>query len=90
MKMIKPYVIYGKQDCIYCDKARRLLKSHGYDFTYLQLDSDYTMDELWEKVKFTTYPQIFLYDYSIGGYTALQKSLEARKEQAQDESHNQW
>ena len=61
-----------------------------YDFTYLQLDSDYTMDELWEKVKFTTYPQIFLYDYPIGGYTALQKSLELRKEQAQDESHNQW
>ena len=65
MRVVKPYVVYGKQDCIFCDKARRLLKSEGVEFTYLQLDSDFTMDELWEKVKFTTYPQIFLYDYPI-------------------------
>ena len=48
MRVVKPYVVYGKQDCIFCDKARRLLKSEGVEFTYLQLDSDFTMDELWE------------------------------------------
>mgnify|MGYP000030508082 FL=1 len=79
MRVVKPYVVYGKQDCIFCDKARRLLKSEGVEFTYLQLDSDFTMDELWEKVKFTTYPQIFLYDYPIGGYSDLQKSFDKQK-----------
>ncbi len=71
-----PYVIYGKQDCMFCDKARRLLKSKNLAFTYLQLDTDYTMDELWQKVKFTTYPQIFFHDYHIGGYRQLHDYVE--------------
>ena len=42
----------------------------------MQLDRDYTMDELWAKVKFTTYPQIFMDDYHIGGYDKLYKYIE--------------
>jgi glutaredoxin len=70
------FTIYGKQDCEYCDKARRLLKSKNLAFTYLQLDRDYTIDDLWAKVKFTTYPQIFMNDYHIGGYEKLFKYIE--------------
>ena len=70
------FTIYGKQDCVFCDKARRLLKSKNLSFDYMQLNRDYTMDDLWAKVKFTTYPQIFMDDYHIGGYDKLYKYIE--------------
>jgi len=70
------FTIYGKQDCVFCDKARRLLKSKNLSFKYLQLDRDYTIDDLWTKVKFTTYPQIFMDDYHVGGYDKLYKFIE--------------
>jgi len=70
------FTIYGKQDCVFCDKARRLLKSKNLSFKYLQLDRDYTIDDLWTKVKFTTYPQIFMDDCHVGGYDKLYKFIE--------------
>ena len=70
------FTIYGKQDCVFCDKARRLLKSKNLSFDYMQLDRDYTMDDLWAKVKFTTYPQIFMDGYHIGRYDKLYKYIE--------------
>ena len=72
----KMITIYGKPRCTYCDAAKRLCEQQGLDFEYKMLDADYTADELFEKVpNARTFPQIFVDDKSIGGYTDLVEHL---------------
>ena len=62
--------IYGKPRCTFCDAAKRLCEQKGLEFEYKMLDADYTAEELFEKVpNAKTFPQIFVDDESIGGYT---------------------
>jgi glutaredoxin len=72
-------VIYSKDDCVWCDKAKSLLTSKGYSFTELKYGKDFTRDELATKVgpnvRLTT-PQIFFDDELIGGYNDLKSMLD--------------
>ena len=66
----KMITIYGKPRCTFCDAAKRLCEQKGLDYEYKMLDADYTAEELFEKVpNAKTFPQIFVDDESIGGYT---------------------
>ena len=70
-KMIE---IYGKPRCPFCDRAKALCEQKGLEYEYKMLDADYTAEELFEKVpNAKTFPQIFIDDKSIGGYTDLEK-----------------
>lgn len=57
-------VIYGKTQCSSCEQAKAVLKSRGIPFEYKQLDKDYTMEELMDKLDelgmlgFRTFPLI--------------------------------
>lgn len=72
-------VIYSKDDCSWCDKAKALLKKNGYEYKELKYNVDYTRDELAAKVgpnvRLTT-PQIFFDDELIGGYNDLATMLD--------------
>lgn len=56
--------IYGKKQCGACEQTKNVLKSRGIEFDYKQLDQDYTMEELMDKLEevgllgFRTFPLI--------------------------------
>tara|TARA_B100000963_G_scaffold251060_1_gene219958 strand:- start:1592 stop:1825 length:234 start_codon:yes stop_codon:yes gene_type:complete len=62
--------IYGKPFCPFCDKAKALCEQKGYEYTYKQLDVDFTREELFEKFPTArTFPQITATGVYLGGYT---------------------
>lgn len=85
------YVIYGKENCPFCERAKALLTQKGLEFTYLTLGVDYTREELLEMAPDArTVPQIWTvdgYDLNqyIGGYTELEKSFKNEIEQVLSE-----
>jgi glutaredoxin len=60
--------IYGRPNCAYCNAAVSLCKQKKLEYKYYEVDKDFTVEELFEKVPFKTYPQIFINDATIGGY----------------------
>lgn len=75
------FLIYGKPDCPFCEKAKQLLSLCDYKFVYRELGTDFTKEELLVLVpEAKTYPQIWVnYENStdlesngyIGGYNEL-------------------
>jgi glutaredoxin 3 len=65
----KKIVVYTTAWCPYCIRAKRLLKSKGWDFEEIAVDGD---DEkrrwLVEVTGRRTVPQVFIGDESVGGY----------------------
>jgi len=64
--------IYSKDNCPYCDKAKKLLEMRKMEFTEYKLDKDFSRDEILEwfpGVK--TFPIITLDKKHIGGYNEL-------------------
>lgn len=75
------FVIYGKDNCQYCERAKALLTQKSLDFSYLKIGEDFTREELLELAPDArTFPQIWLsegdYIKRIGGYAELEKYLE--------------
>lgn len=67
-------IIYGKDGCVNCDKAKMLCNIKSMDFKYLTVGRDITVEQLQEQTgsKFSSLPQIFvmsdgLAEY-VGGY----------------------
>jgi len=51
--------IWGKPQCPYCEKAKLLCDMREVEFTYKQLDKDFTKEELFEVFPSArTFPQI--------------------------------
>ena len=68
--------IWGKSHCSYCDRAIRLCDKEGLDYTYYQLDEDYTKEELVELFPNTKMlPQITIDNKHIGGFMELRTFL---------------
>lgn len=66
--------IYGKTMCPFCDKAKNLCQAEGFEYTYKQLDVDFTREELFEQFPGArTFPQIRIDGKNIGGYDELWK-----------------
>ena len=69
--------IYGKPQCPFCDRAKALCEQNGYEYTYKQLDEDFTREELFEKFPGArTFPQIRVDGENIGGYTEFKELIE--------------
>mgnify|MGYP003321891282 FL=1 len=69
--------IYGKTQCPFCDKAKALCEKQGLEYTYKQLDTDFTREELFELFPGArTFPQIKFDGENIGGYTNLEEKLD--------------
>lgn len=65
-------IVYSKEQCPYCDMAKKLLASRNVSFDEVRVDLDNTkLQEMMEKSKRRTVPQIFINDQSIGGYDDL-------------------
>jgi glutaredoxin len=78
-------IIYSKENCPYCDKAKYLLETKGIEYIQYLLDYGqlknpgviyYTRNELLKAAPDArSVPQIFINDNHIGGYTQLEQFL---------------
>ena len=65
-------VIYSKVNCPYCVKAKRFFDEKNIEYTehILSTDSE-EFDDLKKRTGHLTFPQIFIDEKFIGGYTDL-------------------
>ena len=71
------YRIVGKNNCIYCHRARSFLEIKGHTYKYEMIEEDITMEELLKIApNAKTFPQIWKGDSYIGGYTELVDSYD--------------
>ena len=65
--------IYGKTFCPFCDIAKALCEREGFDYSYKELDKDFTREEFFNIFPTArTFPQIKIDGNDIGGYTELE------------------
>ena len=73
------YTVYSINNCVYCEKAKEVLKSHGKIFTEIPnvkgKDTGEIM-ELVDKTGCSTFPQIFIGNTFIGGYDQLVDAID--------------
>jgi glutaredoxin len=66
--------VYSKDQCVFCDKARTLLKLKAKEFTEYKLGKDFDRDTILEMFPDArTFPIITLDKKYIGGYNELEK-----------------
>ena len=66
--------IYSKPNCVFCEKAKSMVKNLGFEYEEKMFGKDFmTPDELFEAVgkQVRTMPQIIIDDKHIGGYNEL-------------------
>jgi len=74
-------IIYGRDACPACDKAKLLCRMRSLEFEYLGVGTDISVEALRERVgqPVATLPQIFLDRGAgaawIGGYDALRQAV---------------
>jgi glutaredoxin 3 len=71
---MKKAVIWSKYHCPYCDQAKKLLITKGYQIEERKIGDGYTKEELLEAIPTArTVPQIYLDDTYVGGFDELKK-----------------
>jgi len=64
--------IYSKQNCIFCERAKVLLRDRQVPFIEHKLNVDFTKEVLMERYSnATTFPVIVVDGFHIGGYDQL-------------------
>jgi glutaredoxin 3 len=73
--MKESITIYSKNDCIYCERAKRLLNEKNIAFREVLVDTsdECTVSELQDRTGMKTFPQIFIGNQVLGGFTQLQE-----------------
>lgn len=73
--MTETVIVYSKDKCPWCDKAKALLDSNNVPYKELKYNIDFSREQLAEKLPFNynkiTLPQIFIDGQNIGGYEDL-------------------
>ena len=67
-------IVYSKSNCVYCDKAKALIKGLGLSYEEKKFGKDFhTPEELFDEVgkQVRTMPQIKVDGELIGGYNQL-------------------
>ena len=71
-------IVYSKQKCTYCSKAKVMLDNLGIEYTEKKLEEFKTVDDMLEDIgkKIKTMPQIKIDNELIGGYHQLVEHLD--------------
>ena len=70
-------IVWSKNQCPFCDQAKKLLGSKGIEFEERKIGDGYTREDLLAAVPTArTVPQIFIDDVLIGGFTELRDHLQ--------------
>ena len=71
-------IVYTKDNCPYCVKAKALLKGYGLEYTEMNIGRDISREEFLDTFpNARTVPQIVLEGEHVGGYEELAKRLAA-------------
>lgn len=69
--------IWGKENCPHCVSAKLFCETRELNFTYKQLGTDFTREEILEEFpEARTFPQIKVGGTKIGGFDKLTSYLE--------------
>lgn len=64
--------IYGREGCVWCDRAKSLCERKGYDHEYIDLTSNLGLwNQLVAMYGFKTVPQVFVGTKHVGGFSEL-------------------
>ena len=71
--VIKDITVYTKQNCVYCVKAKALIKGLGLTYTEKKLEEFSSVDEMIKDIgkKVRAMPQIKIDGELVGGYNQL-------------------
>ena len=71
-------IVYSKEKCTYCSKAKAMLNSLGIEYTEKKLEEFKSVDDMLEDIgrKVKTMPQIKIDNELIGGYHQLIEHLD--------------
>ena len=71
-------LIYTKDNCIWCDRAKILLESKKISYNEIDLSDDSERLKFYEKIgdNVKTVPQVFIDDKRIGGFQDLKVFLD--------------
>lgn len=77
---IKVAEVFGAPGCRYCDAAKQLLKTNGFDVAYIDLTEAGQKQKLESRLsaRVTSVPQIILNGEYIGGFNELQAKLKVK------------
>ena len=66
-------LIYSKQNCTFCNKAKHLVKSLGYEYTEKKIEEFDSPEAMLEDIgkQVRTMPQIKIDGQLVGGYNQL-------------------
>jgi glutaredoxin 3 len=77
---MKKILIYTAHRCGYCVMAKRLLDSKNAPYTEINVDEQAGMrEEMMQKTKRRTVPQIYIGDFHVGGFDDLNALNKAGK-----------
>ena len=82
MEQLKKAVVWSQEYCSYCESAKNLLLSYGYEVEERKIGhgEDWTKQDLIEAVPHArSVPQVFIGDTYIGGFNELRKTLTTRE-----------
>lgn len=76
--MSKKAVVWSQPNCPYCDMAKKLLESQGYEVEERKIGFTYTKEQFFEaNPGARSVPQIYLNEELVpGGYSGLKAMLE--------------
>lgn len=79
-------IVWGKDNCPFCDKAKNLLIQNGYEIEERKIGRGFTREQLLEEVPDArSVPQVFLEESQgwilIGGYDALVGYMDVRSKE---------
>ena len=75
--LLRDVVVYSKDNCPFCVKAKGLLDKLEVDYTTKNVGQDITLEELYKELKkqVRSVPQIVINGELIGGYNQLVEHL---------------
>jgi len=73
-------LIYTRNNCVWCDRAKNLLKINNLDYEEIDLSDDVLRENFYKKFNnsIKTMPQIFIDNNRIGGFEALVDYLDGK------------
>jgi len=73
-------LIYTRNNCVWCDRAKNLLKINNLEYEEVDLSDDFLRENFYKKFNnsIKTMPQIFIDDNRIGGFEALVDYLDGK------------
>lgn len=78
--MSDKWIVFGRANCKWCDKAIELLESKGVDFDYYGIDTNPILKTVILGMGVKTVPAIFCNTVFVGGYEDIVKDFDLKED----------